>query len=80
MPMDFINGNVSENWRKWKQQIDLLVNGPLHGKTEKQKCAYILLYMGEQGREIFNTFTFPQDDQDKVDPLLQKFDDYCKPK
>ena len=41
---------------------------------------FFCIIMEEQGREIINTFTFPQDDQDKVDPLLQKFDDYCKPK
>ena len=65
---------------QWHSKVDLLVDGPLHGKQEKQKCAYILLYIGDHGREVFNTFTFTANDTDKVKPMLDKFEDYCKPK
>ena len=31
--------------------------GPLNGKTEAQKISYLLLWVGEKGRDIFSTFT-----------------------
>ena len=36
--------------------------------------------IGKEGREIFNTFVFPEEEKDKSTPLSTKFENYCIPK
>jgi hypothetical protein len=52
--------------------------GPLSGKTEKIMCAYLLIWVGDKGREIFNTFS--ESEKDKLEPYMTKFKDYATPK
>ena len=39
-----------------------------------------ILYIGQTGRDIFNTMSFTEDETDKLDILFTKFGTYCKPK
>ncbi|KAK3784424.1 hypothetical protein RRG08_039425 [Elysia crispata] len=48
--------------------------------TEKEKCAAFLYMIGRNGREIYNTWTTEETDQDKIEVLFNKFDTFCKPK
>ena len=52
----------------------------MKNNTEKEKCQAILYVIGEEGRTIHRTWSFPEIDRDKVAPLLMKFEDYCTPK
>ena len=36
--LDFENGNIAENWKRWKQTMRLMLQGPLSEKDEKQQC------------------------------------------
>ena len=54
--------------------------GPLADKTEKSQCAYFLIWLGEKGREIFNTFKLEQTSANTVEPLLKYFKNYANPK
>ena len=57
--------------------------------TEKQKYSAFLFLIGEEGHEIFNTFTWPRkeggngepidEDRITVEGLFEKFEDYCIP-
>ena len=49
-------------------------------KTEKEKCKAFLYVIGKEGWEIFNTFVFAEEQKDKLEPLLEKFESYCIPK
>ena len=35
---------------------------------------------GTEGREIYNTFNVVEGEQNKIQPLFDAFDGYCKPK
>ena len=51
-PMDF-TGNISENWARWKELMELVLAGPSANKwTESQKAAQFLICIGQQGRDI----------------------------
>lgn len=78
--MDFQNGNISENWRRWKQNMKLVLAGPLHDKTEEVKVNYMLIYIGQAGRDIYNTWTLTEDEKKSTETLFTKFGNYCKPK
>ena len=59
-------------------------------KTEKEKYYTFLFAIGEEGREIFNIWSWPKvknergedtdEDEITVDALFKKFEDYCIPK
>ena len=46
----------------------------------QKKCKAFLYVIGKEGREIFNTFVFPEEEKDKFTPLLAKCENYCIPK
>lgn len=55
-PMD-LNGNLKENWRKWRYYFEIYcVASETDKKLENVKCAVLLHYIGEQCIEIYNTF------------------------
>ena len=74
-------GNVSENWRRWLQQLRLYYAATgIDKKSEKIQCSTLLAIAGEDAIEVFNTFTFEEDDNDKIGPLIAKFEQHCTPK
>ena len=75
-----LEGNVAENWRKWKQRFQLYMeaSGSMK-KPEKQRVAIFLHLVGEEALEIYNTFSLSTAEQ-KLDVLFQKFEDYCNPR
>jgi hypothetical protein len=78
--LDFENGNIAENWKRWKQTMQLMLQGPLAEKDEKQQCGYFLLYVGQRGRDIYNTWTLSSTETDKIEVLFDKYEAYCNPK
>ena len=52
----------------------------MSGKLEPEKCKAFLYLIGKEGREIFNTFVFPEEENDKFKPFLAKFENNCIPK
>ena len=77
--LNFVDGNMAENWKRWKQTMRLTLQGPLAEKDEKQQCGYFLLYIGQQGRDIYNTWALKSAEKDKIEPLFERFEAYCNP-
>lgn len=80
-PMDF-SGNLSENWKLWKQKFEnYMVASEIGKKDEKIQIAQLLHYIGEEGFNIYNTFTYESDeDRNKVCVVIKKFDNHFLPK
>ena len=50
-------------------------------KDDKIKTSMLLTFIGQKGREIYKTFTFNSaDDEIKLEPVLNKFSEYCNPR
>ena len=79
-----LTGNVAENWTKFKQRFDLYIQatGLEADKAKpKQKACTFLHLIGEDALEVYNNFTFENDeDKFKVDKISEKFEAYCSPK
>ena len=75
-------GNVAENWRKWKQRFELYLTASGIGeKDDKIKSATLLHVAGEEALEIYNTFTWNEEGDDKkVAAVMAKFEAYCNPR
>ena len=54
--MQWIGDNLRENWRRFKQHAELMFSGPLKSRSEAEKCSYLLIWSGQKGRDIFNTW------------------------
>ena len=76
-----MQGNLAENWKKWKQRFAFYIDAsPLSTKADKAKCSCLLHCIGQQGLDIYNSFTI--DDAKKLDltEVQAKFDAYFSPK
>ena len=49
---------------------------PYNQKEEKVKATYILLWIGEEGRKIFNSFEFSDEEKPKIGIIFDKFTTY----
>ena len=67
------------SWNKFESHCKLMFNGPLHGKAASIKCSYMLIWLGEKGREVFSTWDLEADELNVVDTYFQKFKEYITP-
>ena len=75
-----LDGNISENWRKFSQRFNLFIKATgLSAKPEEKQLAVLLNLIGDDALELYNTFTFGENEHN-VATVKQKFMDYCSPK
>ncbi|CAH0766349.1 unnamed protein product, partial [Diatraea saccharalis] len=75
-----LSGNLAENWRVFKQALDIyLVAAGLEEKSDKRKLAIFLNFVGEEGLKIYNNFNLKKE-EDTFENVLQEFEKYCQPK
>ena len=81
-PQLSFEGNINENWKRWKQDLDLyLVATEKDKKPDKVKSSILLTCIGPKGREIYNTFIFePKENCLVIQEIFKHFDDYCTPR
>ena len=72
--------SLPERWRQWKQTMQLYIELTMKNKSQKEKCSAFLYTIGQAGRDVYNTMTLSEEEQDKIDVLFSKFELYCKPK
>ncbi|XP_077255650.1 uncharacterized protein LOC143893810 [Temnothorax americanus] len=76
-----LSGNISENWRKFKQSFDIFLkaSGSIR-KPDEIKVAILLNIVGEDGIELYNTFNLQEAERYNLAKVLQCFEEYCVPK
>lgn len=70
---------TQHGWKKFESHARLMFDGPLSGKSAKIKCSYLLLWLGDKGREIFSTWELDNDDVNDIDVYFERFKDYITP-
>lgn len=68
-------------WKKWLMEFELFaVATHLMDQPDKVQAATLLVYIGEEGRRIYTTFTFDnEEDREKLEVLKNKFAAHMKP-
>ena len=76
-----LQGNVSENWHRFKQQFNIyLVASGWIEKSAKVKAMTLLHVIGSDAFEVYNTFKWGnEEDKEAVEDILEKFEQYCSP-
>ena len=88
--MNWSAQDLLKEWRRFKQHCEFTFKGPLAGKSEVEKVNYLMTYIGDKGREIYQTFEWTPARQDggvnlppeneTLDGVYNKYEQYVKPK
>lgn len=80
-PLQLSSGNVSQNWKRFKQKgsnYELAVGTAR--KEDSIRVAAFLTVIGDQALEVYNAFTWYSDeDKVKMDKVMERFEQYCEP-
>ena len=78
--MDWSSGDLPTAWKSSQQHCEFAFGGPLKGKSEEQRCNYLMLWVGEKGRDVFKTLNLSSEEPKKLTSYYEKFEAYVKPK
>ena len=78
--MDWNGSDLPTAFKSFEQYCQLIFDGPLNQKEEKVKATYILLWIDEKGRKIFNSFELSDEEKQKLDVIFDKFATYVETK
>jgi hypothetical protein len=78
--MDWASSNLPEAWTQFQEHTALIFAGPLRDREESEKCTYLLLWIGQKGREIHKSWNLTVEQNKKLDVLYKKFLEYVQPK
>ena len=77
----YFEGNVAENWRRWKQRFFIFMTATGTDKKEAEvKSATLWHFAGPEAIEIYSTFSWETDgDEKNISKILEEFENYCTP-
>ena len=84
--MNWQASDLDREWSRFKQHCEFSFKGPLANKTEPEKVAYLMTFIGDKGREVYETFTWTPAagnvpaENDTLAGVYKKYADYVKPK
>lgn len=78
--MDWSSGDLPTAFKNFKSHCEFMFGGPLKSKTEEEWCNYIMLWVGEKGRELHSTWNLSAEDAKKREKYYEQLEAYVKPK
>ena len=79
--LEIHDSNASEKWKRFfLAWTNYALATELGNKLEAVQVATLLTVIGDEGREIYSTFTWDDVDADEIEPGLTKFAKYCQPR
>ena len=61
--------------------VELIFSGPLSNKQEEEKVSYLFLWISEEGRQIYKSWTgLSDDDAKKLQTYYDRFKNHIQPK
>ena len=80
--LELSSGNVSQNWKRFKQKwsnYELAIG--IARKEDLIWVATFLTVIGDEALDVYNAFTWDSDkDKVKMDKVLEHFEQYCEPR
>ena len=79
--LNLTEGNISENFRKWKRLLEIyLIASGAKTKPKDQQVAIILHCAGQQTIEVSDQFIYEEGEEANPDILINKLEEYCNPR
>ncbi|CAM1319189.1 Uncharacterised protein r2_g2732 [Pycnogonum litorale] len=76
---DWESSNLPDAFKRFAEHVRLIFDGPLREKEEEVKCTYLMLWIGDKGREIFSTWQVSEEDRKKLSTYFDRFQAYVQP-
>lgn len=73
--MDWSAGDLPTAFKNFKSHCEFMFGGPLKSKTEEEWCNYIMLWVGEKGRELHSTWNLSADDAKKREKYYENLEE-----
>ena len=77
--IDWNQPNLKDASTRFSKHVELMFSGPLNGKSNAVKCSYLLIWVGEKGRDIFSTFVVPDASENNPTEYLRLFKKHVEP-
>ncbi|XP_077974282.1 uncharacterized protein LOC144429911 isoform X1 [Styela clava] len=78
--LDIHQGNLAENWRRFKQSFDIyLIAAEENNKPDAARVAMLLNFAGEDALELYENFTYAEDDKQNLNKVVEQFENYFNP-
>ena len=68
--MNWVKQDLEQSWKNFFQHLQFMFTGPLKDKNEEEKCSFLMLWVGEKGRSIFQTWNLNDENKKKTTELL----------
>ena len=68
--MDWDSQDLVSAWQSFRQHANFWFKGPLNEKEEAEKCSYLMIWIGDKGRDIYSTWNLSEADAKKLTPCL----------
>ena len=78
--MDWTSKDLPTAWKAFRQHCQFTFGGPLKRKSEEEKCNYLMIWVGDKGRDIYNTWELTADEVKKLETYYTRFETYVKPR
>lgn len=78
--MDWHSSDLEGSWKSFKQHAEFMFSGPLKEISEPQKCSYLMIWIGEKGRNIYSTWTLTGKESEELKTYYERFEQYVKPR
>ncbi len=79
-----LNWNASDlpdEFQNFQEYCTLIFDGPFTEKAEKEKVAYLLLWIGRPGVNIYKSFAWDEEsDKQRLVKVWKKFEKHLQPK
>ena len=71
--------DLAQRLKRFKQKCELLFDGPLKPRTDEQKCKYLLLWTGDHGLDLYNTWNLSEEQQKSLEEYWKRLEEHAKP-
>lgn len=76
-----LDGNMSENWRRFKRSYNIFAAAArVNTQTDEIKIATFLNAIGPDAIELFDSFTMTDAERQVYDTVVAAFETYCNPR
>ena len=77
--MDWQAADLPEEFERFQQYCLLVFQGPFSDKSDKEKVAYVMLWIGRTGVDAFNSFEWDNVELNIATELSAIFSIHCIP-
>ena len=78
--MNSLATDLPTEFRSFRQYCELIFSGPFAEKGQSERVTYILLWVGQEGRRMYNTWDLSETDKKDVEFIWAKFQALIEPK